>query len=366
MRWTWIATMVGALAVAGCATAPPRPPAQVFYPPPPDAPRIQHLATYSGERDLGELDSALARFVAGEDNAGPQLRQPYGAAMFDGKLYVADTKAPGLVVFDIANRKFSRVTGAGNGRMQRPINVTIDADGTKFVTDTGRNAILVYDRNDRFLRSYGDDKQFKPVDTAIAGDRLYVVDIEHHQIQVLDKRTGQRLQTFGKSGNGEGDLFQPTNIAIGPDGDLYVVETGNFRVQRFKPDGKHVRFYGEIGNLPGQFARPKGIAVDRSGRLYVGDAAFQNVQVFTNDGRLLMPFGQTDEPGRALNLPASVSIDYDSVALFRSKADPKFAIEYVILVVSQFVPNKVDVFGFGRMSGVAYAPDDAPAARPAK
>jgi DNA-binding beta-propeller fold protein YncE len=362
MAWSPLA-LAGALMLAACASAPtPAPttaPARVFYPAPPDPPRIQLLTTFQGERDLAESDSSLAKFLLGDAGKSVrQLQQPYGVAMFDNKLYVVDSKAPGLVVFDLAKRGYSVFSGLGSGRMQRPINVAIDTDGTKYVADTGRDRVLVYDRNDQFLRALGEDKQFKPADALIAGDRIYVADVQHHEIHVLDKRAGKLLFKFGKPGNKEGELHHPTNLGVGPDGDIYVVETSNFRVQRFKPDGRHVRFYGELGDSPGQFARPKGIAIDRAGRLLVGDAGFENVQIFDPEGRLLMAFGTGDEKRVGLHLPAGVYIDYDSVPLFRRYADPRFALEYVIFVVSQFGPNKVDVFGFGRMGGVTY-PDDA-------
>ena len=70
------------------------------------------------------------------------------------------------------------------------------------------------------------------------------------------------------------------------------------------------------------------------------------------------------EGAQGLNLPAGISIDYANAALFKDYAAPGFAVEYVILVVRQFGPNKVDVFGFGRMQGVAYPPDDKPATKP--
>jgi DNA-binding beta-propeller fold protein YncE len=238
--------------------------------------------------------------------------------------------------------------------------VTIDSDGTRYVADAGVNRVLVSGRDDRFVRALGTEGQFRPTDVAIVGNRLYVVDILNHQVHVLDKGSGALLFKFGKGGSGKGELFQPTNIAIGPDGDVYVAETGNFRVQRFSAEGQHRRFYGEQGNLPGTFARPKGLAVDRSGRIYVGDAAIQNVQIFEGDGRLLMDFGRPLKDLEGLNLPAAVRLDYDNIAQFARYADPKFAIEYLVLVVSQFGPNKVDVFAFGRMGGVNY--DSTPAA----
>ena len=85
-------------------------------------------------------------------------------------------------------------------------------------------------------------------DVAIAGDRLYVVDIRSHQVLVVDKRSGTVLSTFGKAGSAEGELFQPTNIAIGPDGDLRVAfDTGpdHLRIRR-EPDGITLERIGEL------------------------------------------------------------------------------------------------------------------------
>jgi DNA-binding beta-propeller fold protein YncE len=362
-----IAAALAAAVLAACASAPSQAPqaqGPAFYPPLPNPPRIQHLKTLTGERDLGVPASKFAQFVVGDEPKTQQLKQPYGVGMFKGKLYVVDSRAPGLAVFDLAQQHFELLTGPPNGRMKRPINITIDSDGTKYVTDTGRDQVLVFDRDDRFVSAYGTQGQFKPVDTAIAGDRLYVVDIQHHQVQVLEKQTGKLLFKFGHAGSKVGELFHPTNIAIGADGDVYVVETSNFRVQRFTAEGKPVRVYGEAGTDRGSFTRPKGIALDRNGRLYVGDAAFQNVQIFDNDGRLLLFFGQPGDNAEGLNLPAGVTIDYDNVEYFRSYADPRFNIEYLIFVVSQFGPNKVDVFGYGKMAGMDYPPDASPVAKP--
>jgi DNA-binding beta-propeller fold protein YncE len=370
-----IGALLGALALlTGCVTTAPKTPVAVkseavFYPRPPDAPRIQHLATYAGARDLeiNKSSSGLKDFLLGEDKQDEALVRPYGVAMADGKIYVADSRGPGLAIFDLNTRKFSLMSGSGSGRMQRPINVSLDTDGTKYVTDTGRNQVLVYNRSDSFVAAYGAKDEFKPVDVAIAGERLYVVDIGSHQVQVLDKRSGKLQFSFGKDDvDKEKSLHQPTNLSVGQDGDIYVVETGNFRVARFTPEGKFVRHYGEAGQAPGQFARPKGIAMDRAGRLYVGDAAFQNVQIFDNAGRVLMAFGQPVDNAPGLNLPAGIAVDYDSVPLFRSLAAPGFTIEHLILVVSQFGPNQVDVFGFGRMRGIDYPPDEPPESKPAK
>ncbi len=361
-----IVSVMAVALLAGCATAPnPEPQAQgtSFYPPLPNPPRIQYLKTLTGERDMGAPASDFSKFVLGDETRTLQLKQPYGVGLYGGKLYVVDTSAPGLAVFDLVQQRFEVMTGAPSGRMKRPINITIDSDGTKYVTDTGRDQILVFDRSDRFVQAYGSPGQFKPVDVAIAGDRLYVTDIQHHEVQVLDKHTGKFLFKFGSAGSKQGELFHPTNIAIDTDGDVYVVETSNFRVQRFTAEGRSVRIYGDIGSESGTFSRPKGIALDRNNRIYVGDAAFQNVQIFDREGRLLLFFGQPGGDVEGLNLPTGIKVDYDNVKYFQAYADPKFHVEYLVFVVSQFGPNKVDVFGYGRMNGMDYAADEAAAAK---
>jgi sugar lactone lactonase YvrE len=355
----WLPASAGASAPAGESRV------AVFYPALPDPPRIQHLTTLTGEHDLRGPSSAFAKFILGDDDTAQQLVQPYGMAMSKGRLYVADTGAAGVAIFDFANKRFSYLPGSANGQMRRPINIRIDSDGAKYIADTGRDQVLVYDQNDRFVAAYGAMGQFRPTDVAIGVDRLYVTDVQHHQVHVLDKRTGKSLFVFGKAGSGEGELFHPTNIVLGPEGDLYVSETSNFRVQRFTAEGKPVRSYGAVGATPGSFARPKGLAIDRAGRMFVGDAAFENVQAFDDKGKLLLFFGQDGRPEDRMHLPAGVSIDYEHVDVFRKHADPNFQVEYLILVTSQFGPNKIDVYGFGQMKGMAYPADAALAAQAA-
>jgi sugar lactone lactonase YvrE len=366
----WLAALASvAMSVAGLPAqaenetrtengAPP-----VFYPALPDPPRIQLLTTLSSEQDLRPPSSSFAKFILGDDDSAHQLVQPYGTAMYKGRLYVADTGAASIAIFDFGAKRLSYLAGAANGQLRRPINIRIDTDGTKYITDTGRDQILVYDHKDHFLAAYGKEGQFRPTDVAIGADRLYVTDVLHHQVHVLDKRTGKSLFAFGKAGSAEGELFHPTNIVFGPEGDLYVSETSNFRVQRFTQDGKPVRSYGTVGSTPGSFARPKGLAVDRAGRLLVADAAFENVQLFDTNGRLLMFFGQEGEPKVRMHLPSGVNIDYDNVDYFRKYAAPDFQVDYLILVASQFGPNKVDIYGFGRMAGMQYPADTESAAK---
>ncbi len=351
--------------VWGCATAPVKKEERltVFYPPLPNPPRIQYLAGFSSAKDLGEPQSGFAKFVLGEDPKEKYaVKKPYGVAIADGKIYVVDTSGAGYAVFDLKSRKLKGVSGSGSGTLRRPINMAIDKDGTKYVTDTALNQVIAFDKDDNFVQAYGVKEQFKPGGVAVFGDRLYVSDLKDNEIQVLDKHSGKLLLKIGKAGSKEGELYYPTNIVIGPDGFLYVTEIGNFRIQKFSLDGKFIRKYGAIGDRPGEFARPKGVAVDREGNIYTVDAAFENIQVFDQEGRLMLFFGGPGASRENINLPTALVIDYENVPLFQQYADPKFKLEYVILVASQFGVSKVNVFGYGKMEGMDYTIKEPPAA----
>ena len=341
--------------LSGCAGLGDKDKQSVFYPSLPSPPRIQYLTSFSGPSDLTADGSGFSDFILGDESKeAAVINKPYGVAIQDGVLYVVDIRGPGYALFDLKKKKFDMIYGSFSGKMRKPINIAIDAEGNKYVTDTIRSLVLVYDKKNEFVKVIGDAEMFKPSDVLIADNKLFVTDIQNHRIVVLDKITDKQLYTIGSVGSKEGELFYPTNLALGPDNHLYVSETGNFRVQKFTLDGKFVKSFGKVGTGMGQFARPKGVAVDQDGRLHVVDAAFENVQVINNEGQLMMFYGEPGSNRANINLPTDVVIDYKNVDYFRQYARPGFELEYIILVASQFGSSKVNVFGFGRMKGMDY------------
>ena len=98
------------------------------------------------------------------------------------------------------------------------------------------------------------------------------------------------LFTFGARGDKDGEFNFPSNVAIErKTGNVYIVDTQNFRIQVFDKGGKFVKRFGQIGDAPGTFTRPKGIGIDSEGHIYVADAAFDNLQIFDEKGQVL-PF----------------------------------------------------------------------------
>jgi len=345
-----------ALSAAACASPIKKTGPPVFFPAPPALPRIQYLTSFSGLLDIEE-QSAFDRLVVGEKE-DLRLDKPYGVAIHDGKLYVCDTNAT-VVVFDLMLKRFEPLKGAiGPGRLLQPVNISIEADGTKYVADPVRGQVVVFDRNDEYVRAYGTPGNWRPVDAVVFEDRLYVADPGNRVIKVFDKQSGDMVKTIGDGEEPSERLDRPTNLAFDDDGDLYVSDVGRFQVVKFDRDGHFKTTFGKAGDNLGHFARPKGIAVDRQGHLYAVDASFNNVQVFNKDGRLLLFFGGGGEQRGDLLLPAKVTLDYDNLEYFQEYIQPGFEAEYLVLVTSQFGERFVNVLAYGQKTGESYPTDE--------
>ncbi len=89
-----------------------------------------------------------------------------------------------------------------------------------------------------------------------------------------------------------GALTEPRGLAVDAQGNLYVSDTANHRVQVFGPDGRLVRTIGGFGAGPGQFNEPRGVAVDADGNLYVADTWNARIAKFAPDGSFLKAWGE--------------------------------------------------------------------------
>lgn len=334
------------LCLAGCATQPV-PKTYTYFPLPPDEPRIQFLTSFSSERGFSG-SSRFLDYVVGAEKTDGALAKPYGIALQSGKLYLCDSVPAVLEILDLAKGRLRYFGSSGEGRMRLPINVAVDANGTQYVTDTGRGQVLIYSATDEFLGAIGKKEEFKPVGVALSGNRLYVTDLKNHNVRVYDKTKRELLFSIPRDADEKSRLLSPTNIAIDQQGRIYVSDTGGFFIQIYDADGKHLRLIGEQGLSPGNFALPKGIAVDHEGRMYVVDAATQVIQLFDAEGRILMFFGNPkfNGPG-GTDLPAGIAVDYEHLKYFQKYAAPDFKVEYLIFVTNQYGDQKVSVYGFG-------------------
>ena len=332
---------MGALCLlASCAQLPPEVTKKedkplLVYPLPPDEARFVYERTIYNNRDVDssivEQDNSLSNILTGEYSSGPvseALGKPYAVSVNRGRIFVSDPVSRAVKVFDVPQARYFKIGQEEPGLLQQPIGIDTDAAGNLYVADSAIKAIMVYDRDGKFLRKLAGSKIGEPalfsrlasVSVDRNGDKIYAVDIggsrsavEAHRIRVFDARNGNHLFDIGKRGSGPGELNLPRDVAIGKDGEIFVVDGGNFRIQVFDSKGSFVRNFGKIGKQLGDLARPKEVAMDPAGNLYVVDTMHANFLIFNPLGELLLyigGFSNYDGPAR-YKLPSGIAVDED-------------------------------------------------------
>ena len=87
---------------------------------------------------------------------------------------------------------------------------------------------------------------------------------------------------------------QPTDVSIGPNGHIYVMDGLNGRVVIFNKQGTYQNAFGSNGSGPGQMLMPVGIGISPSGEVYVADSGNHRIQVFTTQGNYTRSFSSAD------------------------------------------------------------------------
>jgi len=181
------------------------------------------------------------------------------------------------------------VTHFGAGMILSPHSLAVDNDGNIWVVDCactvggGRG------------RGRGDSAaKTAPADTAPP---------KGHQIFKFSP-DGRLLMTLGKAGGGRGAefFFQPNDILIAPNGEIFVSEGhssaagSTARVYKFSKDGKLIKTWGQFGKGPDDLDQPHALAMDSKGRLFVGDRGNNRIKIFDTDGKLLDTWYQWSRP----------------------------------------------------------------------
>lgn len=346
----------GVLAVlSGCAvTGEKAEEGTAFFPPLPQPPKLQFLLAITTEEDIGgQASSGLKDWLIGKRQANKQIARPHDIASSKGKVYVLDRTFKKVLFIDLAKKQLDFINDERDGALGDPMGLWVTEDDVKYVADSGRKQVLVYDKDNKFARAYGEPGQFeRPADVAVFGDRIYVVDFTKMAVAVLDKDSGKTLQTFGETGAETGQFNRPTHISVDRQGNIYVNDSFNFRIQKFAPDGKYIKHFGYQGDTLGGFARPKGIAVDGGGFVYAVDAAFENTQIFDPESTDLMLFFGGYGPHRgSMYLPSGVHIDYDNMEYFKPHVDKDFKVNYLVYVGNLLGDKKLNIYGFGEWIG---------------
>jgi len=199
--------------------------------------------------------------------------------------------------------------------LRKPYGITTDSRGRIYAADTELGVVFVIDPAGEVIARFGAASLARPGGIAIdrQRNRLYAADAKENRVAVFDIKKFEFMGYIGKPGKGntqeKGALAGPTNVALDRQGNVYVADTLNCRIQIFNPAGKFLRMFGTQGDRPGDLVRPKGIALDSEGHVYVADAEFNNFQIFSPEGQPLLAVGMLGTSPGEFGLIAGLHID---------------------------------------------------------
>ncbi|HVP00068.1 MAG TPA: SMP-30/gluconolactonase/LRE family protein [Bryobacteraceae bacterium] len=325
---------------------------RIVWPNPPAIPRIRFSDLYTGEKvDPNQFSKAnrkpKQKWMDRLAGATPvdqmdvsklpfQLIRTYGVAVDSkGTIYAADQAVGAIFMFDLEGgvKLIKNGKDANFGLLN---GLAIDDNDRLFVTDVKLNRVVVFNAKHQMETTFGGGILSNPGGLAIDKENrlLYVVDTGNDVVRAYDADSLKPLRIIGTPGKKHtltdpGTFSLPTNVAVDGDGNVYVTDTFNNRVEIFDADGVFLRQFGKHGDGVGQFELPKGIAIDCDGHVWVVDAIQDRVKVFDREGQLLIYFGEHGEyPGRFMGA-FGITIDKDNR-----------------VIVSETFPGRVQIFRY--------------------
>ena len=237
--------------------------------------------------------------------------KPHGIAVDEkGNVFVSDTGNIGVYMFNLDTGQINQVGPPGGWALPGALAVD-NEDGLLAAVDGTK--VDIFDLNTLAYKfAIGIKNEFKrPGGIAFDPKRkiLYIDDSRKSRLYAYGIN-GQLKKTVAKAGLGKSGVFVPLGLATDKDGNLYEVDSMNWKIKVFNPDGKEILDWGKHGDRTGMFDRPKALTVTKDNFVMVTDAQFCNFQIFDTKANNYMFFGDPGgKPGRFM-LPEGIASDY--------------------------------------------------------
>ena len=216
----------------------------------------------------------------------PLLDAPVGIAVGpSGDLYIAASAQDRIQRFTSEGIHVTSwgQLGADPGDFDRPEGVATDANGNVYVADFNNDHVQIFDEygiyKDNIIGAGPADENLDgPMDVAIdtTRDYLYVVENKTHRVQRFKLSNGNARIILAGQGSGDGQLYFPNGIGVDAQGNIYVADTANHRIQKFDFDGEFIASFGSQGKGDNELTYPRDVHVDADGRVYVVNSGDQN------------------------------------------------------------------------------------------
>jgi len=205
--------------------------------------------------------------------------------------------------------------------------VAADSADRVYVFHRGHDAppLLCFDSDGKLLSTWSEFSFVRPhMVMCDSDDNVWLADDGAHVVYELSPQ-GELLLTLGIKGvpgEDEAHFNQPTDIAFGAQGEMYVSDGyGNKRIVKLDPKGRFLLDWGSEGQGPGEFALPHALSVDAEGRVYVADRENWRVQVFGPDGTFIAQWPHIGRPFDLAYIPDGCFFVCDGTTARVTKVD---------------------------------------------
>ncbi|NIQ93015.1 MAG: hypothetical protein GWN87_01475, partial [Desulfuromonadales bacterium] len=318
------------LLCAGSCQAGEKPSVRLLWPVPPNEAQFEFAGVFSSKNDFPRTKwQKILEAIFGKTPA-PKLHHPKSIAVLpDGRILIAEKKARDLRVVDFAKRKVHYLFKSSLPLFGEPTDIALGAQEELYVADRQKGTVLAFDRNLTPLFRLSDQVRFKRIEK-IALNRaegiIYVSDSALSKVFAFDT-AGRFLFEFGGQGAQHGQLSAPHGVAVNAEGEVFVADTGNARIEVYEPSGTYLRtFKPGNGATPSPLEKPWDVAFDSRGRLYIIDQGKIAFITCAADGEILIATGASRRSTHLMGFfrPSDIFIDRQGRVLITDDLNERF------------------------------------------